>query len=97
MKMQILTDILVVRRPDGTTFQVAGTKESLDLLCDLIQEIPKEIQGKGTLVEIDDDAIYTASDGREVLRVPHGNAVEIPDACHIDSKMPDQLGLLSFG
>ena len=80
MTTQTLTNILVIRRPDGTTFQVAGTNESLELLATLIKEIPKEVRGEGILVGIDDDSVYSNSDGAEVLRIPHGQAITIPDA-----------------
>lgn len=91
MTTQTLTDILVIRRPDGTTFQVAGTKEDLELLCEMMKELPKEVRGEGTLVEIDDDAIFEASDGREIMRISHGNSIEIPDARHLNLTV-DEVG-----
>lgn len=74
-----LTTILGVRLPDGRTFQVAGTEEDLELLLELLARIPKEEKGSGVLVTIDDDAVYRSSTGEEVVRIPHGNAVQVPD------------------
>lgn len=77
--MQTLTTILGVQLPDERTFQVSGTEEDLDLLLGLLALLPKEEKGKGVLVEIEDDAVYGSSSGKEVLRIPHGNAVQVPD------------------
>lgn len=76
---QHLTTILGVRLPDGRTFQVAGTEEDLELLLELLARIPKEEKGSGVLVTIDDDAVYCSSTGEEVIRIPRGNAVRVPD------------------
>lgn len=76
---QTLTTILGVRLPDGRTFQVSGTQEDLDLLLGLIALLPKEMKGDGVLCTIDDDAVYGSSTGKEVVRIPHGNAVQVPD------------------
>ena len=77
--MQTLTTILCVRLPDGRTFQVASTEEDIDLLLGLLALLPKEAKGDGVLCTIDDDAVYGSSTGKEVLRIPHGNAVQVPD------------------
>ena len=37
---QRLTTILGVRLPDGRTFQVAGAEEDLELLLELLAQIP---------------------------------------------------------
>jgi hypothetical protein len=77
--MQTLTHTLGVRLPDGRTFQVSSTEEDLDLLLGLLVLLPKEERGKGVLVTIDDDMVHCSSTGKEVFRVPHGNAVQVPD------------------
>ena len=77
--MQTLTHIMGVRLPSGKTLQVAGTQEDLDLLCVLLAGVPAEVKGRGVIVEIDDDIVFRSSSGKELERIPHGNAVQVPD------------------
>lgn len=74
-----LTEILVVERPDGSVFQVAGDNDGIAQLVQLIKLVPLSERGHGWTYLIEDDQVLENSDGREILRIPGGNRVYVPD------------------
>jgi len=80
MERIAVEEILVIHRPDGTTIQLAGTKSDVSVLCEIMNLIPKELRGDGWRHELEMDASYVNSEGKEIMRVPNGNAVYVPDA-----------------
>jgi hypothetical protein len=74
-----ITHVMVIKRPDGAVFQLAGSKDDLDMLVDVMRKVPKKHRGEGWVHEIDGDQVYVNSDDEEILRVPGGQWVTVPD------------------